>query len=367
MGGCFTLFLPERTSANECDWPNYVAPSLATGERRSQHKGWKPAIKPTDQKRDMHLKPYTAMYLTLLLALPLAPFTSHGRWMNPQTGRFWTMDTFEGNQEDPQSLHKYLYCRSNPANHRDPSGHETLVGLSIANGIAVGLDAMYNSTVMAAGFVAMDSLAALAFGMTVEDMLPGLNEYVSVEDGFSYQFSIHGFGGQELLSGGVNVVSGEQPFSYVATLGKASTKQKSTSEQFVSNVSKGGEQGRDAMGRFISKLPGQSPPGSSAENQFAAFMEANGFTVVRNVSVRTPFSPDKRTYEVGIVDPATGEIDAYEVKSTRSAMERRDPPARAQFSSDRYVNMKGRVDAIGAHKGKIVRSATKLGWGWSYR
>jgi|GEM_PF-6739520 len=72
----------------------------------------------------MHLKPYTAMYLTLLLALPLAPFTSHGRWMNPQTGRFWTMDTFEGDQKDPQSLHKYLYCSGDPVNLGDASGHE---------------------------------------------------------------------------------------------------------------------------------------------------------------------------------------------------------------------------------------------------
>jgi hypothetical protein len=34
------------------------------------------------------------------------------------------MDTAEGDQEDPISLHKYLYCRANPVNGSDPSGHQ---------------------------------------------------------------------------------------------------------------------------------------------------------------------------------------------------------------------------------------------------
>jgi RHS repeat-associated protein len=31
------------------------------------------------------------------------------RYMNPSSGRFWTMDSFEGRRFDPVSLHKYLY------------------------------------------------------------------------------------------------------------------------------------------------------------------------------------------------------------------------------------------------------------------
>jgi hypothetical protein len=34
------------------------------------------------------------------------------------------MDTFEGDNEDPLSLHKYLYCHDNPVNKIDPSGHD---------------------------------------------------------------------------------------------------------------------------------------------------------------------------------------------------------------------------------------------------
>jgi RHS repeat-associated protein len=43
-------------------------------------------------------------------------------YLNPHTGRFWTMDSFEGSQSDPLSLHKYLYCHANPVNMSDPSG-----------------------------------------------------------------------------------------------------------------------------------------------------------------------------------------------------------------------------------------------------
>src|SRR5258706_3514225 len=43
-----------------------------------------------------------------------------------QMGRFWTMDTFEGDQEDPQSLQKYIYTRNQPVNRIDPSGNQDM-------------------------------------------------------------------------------------------------------------------------------------------------------------------------------------------------------------------------------------------------
>jgi RHS repeat-associated protein len=45
------------------------------------------------------------------------------RYMNPATGRFWSMDSFEGLRKSPLSLHKYLYTHANPSNNVDPSGH----------------------------------------------------------------------------------------------------------------------------------------------------------------------------------------------------------------------------------------------------
>lgn len=44
------------------------------------------------------------------------------RQMNPNTGRFLTMDSFQGNQLDPLSLQKYLYGHADPVNNTDPSG-----------------------------------------------------------------------------------------------------------------------------------------------------------------------------------------------------------------------------------------------------
>jgi hypothetical protein len=51
-------------------------------------------------------------------------------------GRFWTRDTYEGNQEEPLSLHKYLYCQANPINLTDPTGHDGELG-SLMTTIAI--------------------------------------------------------------------------------------------------------------------------------------------------------------------------------------------------------------------------------------
>ena len=44
------------------------------------------------------------------------------RYMNPSVGRFISMDTYQGSNADPISLHKYLYANSNPVTYTDPSG-----------------------------------------------------------------------------------------------------------------------------------------------------------------------------------------------------------------------------------------------------
>lgn len=49
------------------------------------------------------------------------------RTYNPGTGRFPTRDTYEGDQFDPLSLHKYLYARNDPVNRIDPSGKLAIV------------------------------------------------------------------------------------------------------------------------------------------------------------------------------------------------------------------------------------------------
>ena len=51
------------------------------------------------------------------------------RWYNPANGRFNRMDPFSGSNQDPQSLHKYLYAHCNPINNVDPTGMFSITSL----------------------------------------------------------------------------------------------------------------------------------------------------------------------------------------------------------------------------------------------
>ena len=44
------------------------------------------------------------------------------RYYDQDNGRFNRLDPFDGNSEDPQSLHKYAYAHCDPVNGIDPSG-----------------------------------------------------------------------------------------------------------------------------------------------------------------------------------------------------------------------------------------------------
>ncbi len=45
------------------------------------------------------------------------------RYMNPATGTFISMDSYQGSIYDPVTLHKYLYAGANPVTYVDPSGY----------------------------------------------------------------------------------------------------------------------------------------------------------------------------------------------------------------------------------------------------
>ncbi|UDQ98297.1 RHS repeat-associated core domain-containing protein [Lentisphaerota bacterium WC36G] len=51
------------------------------------------------------------------------------RYYDQNSGRFNRQDPFAGNNDDPQSLHKYAYCHSDPINATDPSGEMILANL----------------------------------------------------------------------------------------------------------------------------------------------------------------------------------------------------------------------------------------------
>lgn len=64
------------------------------------------------------------------------------RYYNPATGRFPTMDTFQGRIHEPQTLHKYLYVHADPVNNTDPSGLMAMMRVIAGFGVRNNLDSM---------------------------------------------------------------------------------------------------------------------------------------------------------------------------------------------------------------------------------
>lgn len=50
-------------------------------------------------------------------------YSLRARYMDTTTGRFISQDSYQGNINDPVSLHKYLYANANPIKYNDPSGY----------------------------------------------------------------------------------------------------------------------------------------------------------------------------------------------------------------------------------------------------
>ena len=66
------------------------------------------------------------------------------RYFSPTTGRFTQQDSYMGNNQDPVTLHKYLYANANPSNMIDPSGNVSMLSLTATiamDSVLIGLRA----------------------------------------------------------------------------------------------------------------------------------------------------------------------------------------------------------------------------------
>ena len=72
----------------------------------------------------------TVFSLLLAISVVLVPQILQARYLNTGTGRFQTMDPFGGNNEDPLSLHKYLYAHDDPVNGADPSDRQDTIAIN---------------------------------------------------------------------------------------------------------------------------------------------------------------------------------------------------------------------------------------------
>lgn len=61
--------------------------------------------------------------LVVVLALIVGLQPLQARYVSPENGRFQTMDSYEGNRQEPESLHKYQFAQNDPVNRLDPSGN----------------------------------------------------------------------------------------------------------------------------------------------------------------------------------------------------------------------------------------------------
>ena len=71
------------------------------------------------------------------------------RYLSIPSGRFWTLDSFEGTPDAPLSLHKYLYSHADPVNRIDPAGTysltEAVATVAITNILATASFGVYNA------------------------------------------------------------------------------------------------------------------------------------------------------------------------------------------------------------------------------
>ena len=95
----------------------------------------------------------------------LGMYYLRARWYQPELGRFWTMDTYEGRSGEPLTLHKYLYANCDPIRFSDPSGNFSSLTEASTYLFVVASNLMFNypiATALVAGGLTFTSLMAYA-------------------------------------------------------------------------------------------------------------------------------------------------------------------------------------------------------------
>ena len=78
----------------------------------------------------------------------LGLYYNRARYLDVNRSRFWSQDEYEGTNEEPQSLHKYLYAHNDPVNKIDPSGNGIIAIVALTALVLAG------ASIYAAGVVA---------------------------------------------------------------------------------------------------------------------------------------------------------------------------------------------------------------------
>jgi RHS repeat-associated protein len=115
------------------------------------------------------------------------------RYLNPDSSRFWSMDSAEPSRRDPSTLHRYLYCGAQPVSRIDPSGNFSLVEAVATVAVVGTLNALLRPVVQQAvgsvfsflGFVPGQKVSLTSLGVDgdspaiLEDLGVGVNSTFS--------------------------------------------------------------------------------------------------------------------------------------------------------------------------------------------
>jgi RHS repeat-associated protein len=107
----------------------------------------------------------------------LGLYYNRARYLNVSTGRFWSIDTDEGDDEAPLSLHKYLYAALDPVDGRDPSGHDGFVDALTSAAIQTTLFVSAHPILTAVSTAVLLSLAPADF---VQSLPPDFGEGIQL-------------------------------------------------------------------------------------------------------------------------------------------------------------------------------------------
>ena len=121
---------------------------------------------------------------------PTGTYFLRARYYDQNSGRFLSQDPYSGSNDDPVSLHRYLYAGAEPVDNVDPSGKisEGLSGLSASIG-AIGVIAANNLPAIQNAFLFVvgifDPDAAVALGETLPQAEGGAAAGLAVRGSFS--------------------------------------------------------------------------------------------------------------------------------------------------------------------------------------
>jgi len=139
----------------------------------------------------------------------LGQYYLRARYMNTDIGRFWTMDSYEGNSENPSSLHKYNFVNNDSINNFDPSGSQidditSLITISVLAILSTPVTVLYPKPADGEIILGVDSVPTLKkynqkhtflvfknrYGIT-EKIYEAVSEYVLYRNwGYEFQYSV---------------------------------------------------------------------------------------------------------------------------------------------------------------------------------